>query len=113
MVKERVFLAGDSAHSYTPAGGFGMNCGLQDINQLIHTIDLLERNPSADRNKVCQMYNHNRLAANHKYLQKSMENYEITEQAAQELGFPPQLTDYYFRVCKAMPTSLIPSMKLT
>lgn len=32
MHKNGIFLAGDSAHAYPPAGGFGMNSGFQDIN---------------------------------------------------------------------------------
>ncbi len=31
---ERVFLAGDSAHLFTPTGGFGMNTGIDDIANL-------------------------------------------------------------------------------
>jgi len=30
----RVFLAGDAAHEMTPAGGFGMNVGIQDVHNL-------------------------------------------------------------------------------
>lgn len=30
----RVFLAGDAAHPMTPYGGFGMNCGIQDTDNL-------------------------------------------------------------------------------
>ena len=30
----RVFLAGDAAHETTPAGGFGMNTGVQDVHNL-------------------------------------------------------------------------------
>lgn len=68
MSHENIFLAGDTAHTYTPAGGFGMNCGFQDINQLVHTLHLLSRNPKADREKVIAMYNVDRLNANQKYL---------------------------------------------
>jgi 2-polyprenyl-6-methoxyphenol hydroxylase-like FAD-dependent oxidoreductase len=32
MYKNEIFLAGDAAHAYPPAGGFGMNSGFQDIN---------------------------------------------------------------------------------
>ena len=32
MYRDNIFLAGDSAHSYPPSGGFGMNSGIQDIN---------------------------------------------------------------------------------
>ncbi|KAL2641956.1 hypothetical protein R1flu_009543 [Riccia fluitans] len=30
----RIFLAGDSAHRFPPAGGFGMNTGIQDVHNL-------------------------------------------------------------------------------
>jgi FAD binding domain len=30
----RVFLAGDAAHRFPPAGGFGMNTGVQDVHNL-------------------------------------------------------------------------------
>jgi len=29
-----VFLAGDAAHRFPPAGGFGMNTGIQDAHNL-------------------------------------------------------------------------------
>ncbi|CAN5336796.1 FAD-dependent oxidoreductase [soil metagenome] len=32
--KERVFLAGDAAHETTPSGGFGLNLGVQDAQNL-------------------------------------------------------------------------------
>lgn len=30
----KVFLAGDAAHVFPPAGGFGMNTGIQDVHNL-------------------------------------------------------------------------------
>lgn len=77
-----MFLAGDTAHTYTPAGGFGMNCGFQDINQLVHTLHLIERNPKAHPSKIKNMYNTDRINANHKYLEKSLRNYQLTDQIA-------------------------------
>lgn len=44
-----IFLVGDTAHTFTPAGGFGMNSGFQDANQIIHFIDLIERNKGCNK----------------------------------------------------------------
>jgi 2-polyprenyl-6-methoxyphenol hydroxylase-like FAD-dependent oxidoreductase len=33
--KDHIFLAGDACHSFPPAGGFGMNTGLQDSYNLV------------------------------------------------------------------------------
>lgn len=92
MSHENIFLAGDTSHTYTPAGGFGMNCGFQDINQLIHSLHLIERNPKVSIESISSMYNVDRLNANQKYLQKSLRNYQITDDIANQLGFPSQLT---------------------
>lgn len=37
----RVFLAGDAAHRMTPAGGFGMNTGIQDVHNLCWKLALV------------------------------------------------------------------------
>ncbi len=34
QVGGRVFLAGDAAHRFPPAGGFGQNTGIQDAHNL-------------------------------------------------------------------------------
>ncbi|KAF9336408.1 hypothetical protein BG006_008815 [Podila minutissima] len=62
--KDRIFLAGDSAHVHSPAGGQGMNTGLQDAHNLAWKLALVlnklspprllksyqeERMPMADR----------------------------------------------------------------
>ena len=36
----RVFLAGDAAHVNNPIGGLGLNCGVHDAMELIHTLQL-------------------------------------------------------------------------
>ncbi|CAH0474961.1 unnamed protein product [Peronospora belbahrii] len=38
--KQRVFLVGDAAHQFPPAGGFGMNTGLQDAHNLVWKVAL-------------------------------------------------------------------------
>ncbi|KAF9209977.1 hypothetical protein BGZ59_009868 [Podila verticillata] len=39
--KNRIFLAGDAAHVHSPAGGQGMNMGLQDAHNLVWKIALV------------------------------------------------------------------------
>jgi hypothetical protein len=38
------------------------------------------------------MYNVDRLNANQKYFEKSLRNYQITDDIANQLGFPSRLT---------------------
>jgi 2,4-dichlorophenol 6-monooxygenase len=38
----RVFLTGDSAHRFPPAGGMGMNTGIQDAHNLVWKLHLIE-----------------------------------------------------------------------
>ena len=40
--RERVFLAGDSAHRFPPSGGMGMNSGIQDAHNLIWKVAAVE-----------------------------------------------------------------------
>jgi len=79
MVHDNIFLAGDTAHTYTPAGGFGMNCGFQDMHQLTHTLHTILRNPLANKINLLKRYNQERLFTNQKYLEKSLSNYQETQ----------------------------------
>lgn len=72
MYKENIFLAGDSAHAYPPAGGFGMNSGFQDISELIHSIYLVEKNPLINPAKAFTSFSQNRVKVNSQYLKKAM-----------------------------------------
>ncbi|PRX46619.1 2-polyprenyl-6-methoxyphenol hydroxylase-like FAD-dependent oxidoreductase [Prauserella shujinwangii] len=44
----RVFLAGDAAHSFPPTGGFGMNTGVQDVDNLVWKLALVLRGLAGD-----------------------------------------------------------------
>lgn len=44
----RVFLAGDAAHIHSPAGGQGMNTGIQDAWNLAWKLDLVHRGAARD-----------------------------------------------------------------
>lgn len=45
----RAFLVGDAAHIHSPAGGQGMNTGMQDAINLAWKLALALRNPAAER----------------------------------------------------------------
>jgi 2-polyprenyl-6-methoxyphenol hydroxylase-like FAD-dependent oxidoreductase len=36
----RVFLVGDSAHAFPPSGGFGLNAGIGDVQNLAHKLSV-------------------------------------------------------------------------
>jgi 2-polyprenyl-6-methoxyphenol hydroxylase-like FAD-dependent oxidoreductase len=60
----RCFLAGDAAHVHTPAGGQGMNTGIQDAYNLAWKIALVLKDDAGDA--LLASYNEERLAnANH------------------------------------------------
>jgi 2-polyprenyl-6-methoxyphenol hydroxylase-like FAD-dependent oxidoreductase len=55
----RCFLAGDSAHIHTPAGGQGMNTGIQDVYNLAWKLGLVLKGAAAER--ILGTYNEERL----------------------------------------------------
>lgn len=55
----RCFLAGDSAHIHTPAGGQGMNTGIQDAYNLAWKLALVLKGAAAER--LLDTYNEERL----------------------------------------------------
>lgn len=55
----RCFLAGDSAHIHTPAGGQGMNTGIQDAYNLAWKLALVLKHSFAE--KILETYNEERL----------------------------------------------------
>ena len=56
----RCFLAGDAAHIHTPAGGQGMNTGIQDAYNLAWKLVLVLRGQASDA--LLETYNEERLA---------------------------------------------------
>ncbi|HEV7683321.1 MAG TPA: FAD-dependent monooxygenase [Pyrinomonadaceae bacterium] len=56
---KRGFLAGDSAHIHTPAGGQGMNTGIQDAYNLAWKLALVLKGAAAER--ILETYNEERL----------------------------------------------------
>ncbi|MFI5621533.1 FAD-dependent monooxygenase [Streptomyces sp. NPDC051567] len=56
----RVFLAGDAAHVHSPAGGLGMNTGLQDAANLSWKLAAVLRGQAADPEALLDSYHRER-----------------------------------------------------
>ncbi|KAI8333079.1 FAD binding domain-containing protein [Chlamydoabsidia padenii] len=54
--RNRAFLAGDAAHCHSPAGGQGLNIGLQDAENLAWKLSLVLSGKSSDSETLLQSY---------------------------------------------------------
>ncbi len=71
----RCFLAGDAAHIHTPAGGQGMNTGIQDAYNLAWKLALVLQN-QADHS-LLKTYNEERLANAKKLLSSTDQFFDV------------------------------------
>ncbi|MDF5729731.1 MAG: FAD-dependent monooxygenase [Rhizonema sp. PD38] len=71
----RCFLAGDAAHIHTPAGGQGMNTGIQDAYNLAWKIGLVLKGHAGDA--LLETYNEERLANAKKLLQSTDQFFDV------------------------------------
>ena len=71
----RCFLAGDSAHIHTPAGGQGMNTGIQDAYNLAWKMALVLKSSAAER--ILDTYNEERLPNAKRLLQTTDRMFNI------------------------------------
>ena len=71
----RCFLAGDAAHVHTPAGGQGMNTGIQDAYNLAWKIAVVLKGAAGDA--LLESYNEERLANAKRLLQTTDRAFEI------------------------------------
>lgn len=71
----RCFLAGDAAHIHTPAGGQGMNTGIQDAYNLAWKIAFVLKDDAGD--VLLESYNEERLANAKRLLQTTDQFFEV------------------------------------
>jgi 2-polyprenyl-6-methoxyphenol hydroxylase-like FAD-dependent oxidoreductase len=74
---ENVFLAGDAAHTMTPAGGFGLNTGIGDVHNLYWKFLFPE---------ILDSYEEERKDKIQKVLNKSYANYMVVVKIAENFG---------------------------
>ncbi len=86
----RCFLVGDAAHQFTPAGGFGMNTGIQDAHNLIWKIALAIRSETTvqrrSAERLLSSYEKERQPLAHQNAKLSVENYLITLKIPNAIG---------------------------
>ncbi len=73
--KGRCFLAGDSAHVHTPAGGQGMNTGIQDAYNLAWKLAFVLKENASEQ--ILESYNHERLENAKRLLQTTDRMFSI------------------------------------
>lgn len=72
-----IFLAGDSAHALTPAGGFGLNTGVSDVHNLAWKFSFPELLPTYERERLPRIQ---------EVMKYSYLNYEKVVKIAQNFG---------------------------
>lgn len=71
----RCFLAGDAAHIHTPAGGQGMNTGIQDVYNLAWKIAFVLKGYAGD--SLLESYNEERLANAKRLLETTDQFFDV------------------------------------
>jgi hypothetical protein len=96
----RVFLAGDAAHRFPPAGGFGMNTGLQDAHNLAWKLAWAHANPASAK-ALLRTYERERRPVATANTALSMRNYQKSAATARALGLDPYLAKAAVRAAAA------------
>ena len=98
-----VFLAGDAAHRFPPAGGFGMNTGLQDAHNLAWRLALATAAASTTGRGGLADYSAERRSVALTNTRLSLENYSKSCASARMLGVDPALAKLAIASAAAVP----------
>jgi 2-polyprenyl-6-methoxyphenol hydroxylase-like FAD-dependent oxidoreductase len=85
----RVFLAGDAAHIHSPAGGQGMNTGIQDAINLGWKLALVLEGKASER--LLETYDEDRIPVMHSILSR-------TEAMTNAMGGPSTLRSFFLHL---------------
>ncbi|KAL4509984.1 hypothetical protein ABPG72_010177 [Tetrahymena utriculariae] len=83
--QNRVIFAGDSAHAFPPAGGFGMNTGLQEVHNLAHKLKQIYKYPE-HQEKILQTYHDERKQFVTEILNTANKYYKVSLDIAKVIG---------------------------
>ncbi|CAI5725463.1 unnamed protein product [Hyaloperonospora brassicae] len=113
--KQRVFLVGDAAHQFPPAGGFGMNTGLQDAHNLVWKLALAIQTdpeyPSADgvdTQALLQSYGRERQPIARINTQVSLSNVARIMKIPQALHVSHDHAQMLAKIMNSAPMQLLP-----
>jgi len=127
----RIILAGDAAHTFPPAGGFGMNTGLQDVHNLAWRLALQYYNGdpigqnldissrvqqknvessyfSINTMALINRYEHERKSIAKQNEELSVRNYNRTVKLARMLGLDIRLSQFANNVMSSSLSSFVP-----
>ncbi|KAK9090174.1 hypothetical protein Sjap_023351 [Stephania japonica] len=103
----RVILAGDAAHRFPPAGGFGMNTGIQDAHNLAWKIASLFKGISPP--SILQTYEIERLPIALFNTELSVQNFKAAMSVPAALGLNPNIANSIHQVINKVGGSILPS----
>ena len=79
----RIFLAGDAAHVNNPIGGLGLNCGIHDAIELVHTLELVS---TGSDESMLDRYERRRRTLNIEFVQQqTVDNKKRLEESDPQL----------------------------
>ena len=81
--QKNIYIAGDSAHSVPPAGGYGMNAGLSDAHNLAYKIADAEHNGN---NEGLRFYDKERRFMNRLTAKFANQNFQKGESIVNKLN---------------------------
>ncbi|DBA95796.1 TPA: hypothetical protein ACH3X1_001346 [Trebouxia sp. C0004] len=102
----RVFLAGDAAHRFPPAGAFGMNTGIQDAHNLAWKLAAVLNNTASP--KLLNSYQAERKPVAQANTDLSVANWHEAVKVPKVLGLDPRAANLLNAVVGSGPMSLLP-----
>ncbi|KAJ4968259.1 hypothetical protein NE237_014960 [Protea cynaroides] len=103
----RVILAGDAAHRFPPAGGFGMNTGIQDAHNLAWKIASLFQDISPP--SILQTYEMERRPIAIFNTKLSVQNFKAAMAVPAALGLDPATANSVHQIINSGIGSILPS----